>query len=108
MVRTRTDHAVTTDAAHPFKPDWTLSPGTLIREEMNERGWTEAELASRAGLGPETIAGILAATVQIDGLIAARIGEAFGTSDRMWLNMERIYQEALARGAKDYSGRLEA
>jgi HTH-type transcriptional regulator / antitoxin HigA len=94
---------VTADAPHPFKPDWTLSPGTLIREEIGARGWTEAELASRTGLGPETIAGILAATVRIDELIAARIGEAFGTSAQMWLNMERIYREALERGAKDCS-----
>jgi HTH-type transcriptional regulator / antitoxin HigA len=89
---------------HPFEPDWTLSPGAIIREEMNARGWTEAELASRAALGPETIAGILAATMTVDGVIAARISEALGTSAQMWLTAEKIYRDALARGATDCSG----
>jgi HTH-type transcriptional regulator / antitoxin HigA len=82
-----------------------MSPGSLIRHVIDDRGWTEAELASRTRLGPETVAGILAATVRIDGLIAARIGEAFGTSAQMWLNAERIYRDDLARGAKDCSER---
>lgn len=49
-----------------FEPDWTLHPGVSLREILNDRGISEAELAARTGLAAETITGILGYTVTVD------------------------------------------
>lgn len=90
----------------PFEPDWTLSPGRILRAELEARGITPAQFAGHTGLGQDTIAAILGASVAIDADMASRIGSALGTSAQMWLNAERIYRAALARGAKDCSGEI--
>lgn len=62
-----------------FLPDWTIRPGVLLRKMLEHHGISEADLADRARLGPETVAGVLGGTVKVDGLIAGRLDEALGT-----------------------------
>lgn len=87
---------------HPFIPDWTLSPGVLLRRVMAGRNLAEADL-SRCGLLPETIAGILAGTSAIGEDAAIRIANATGVPSSFWLNAEHVYRSDLARGAEDVS-----
>jgi plasmid maintenance system antidote protein VapI len=94
------EHAVSAEDARPFEPDWTLAPGDCLAELLELRGITEAGLADRTRLGPETIAGILAASTAVDGLIAEKLSAVFGMSAQFWLNYEAIYRADLARGAK--------
>lgn len=95
---------VTGDGGHPFEPDWTLSPGTLLRAFLIERGLSAAQAAEHAGLGDDVITGILSAGVEITGPIAERLAAGLpGPSATYWLNSQRIYQQDLARGAKDCS-----
>lgn len=91
---------MSTEDVRPFEPDWTLAPGDCLAELLELRGITEAELADRTRLGPETIAGILAASIPVDGLIAEKLSELFGMSAQFWLNYEAIYRADLKRGAK--------
>lgn len=84
----------------PFLPDWTLAPGDCLAELLDLKGITEAELAERTRLGPEAIAGILSASIPVDGVIAEKLSAVFGVSAQFWLNYERIYRADLARGAK--------
>jgi plasmid maintenance system antidote protein VapI len=88
----------------PFLPDWTLHPGVALRAVLRHREISEADLADRARLGPETIGGILGGTMAVDGLIAQRLEEALGRPGaQFWLNFQAGYEADLARGAKDTS-----
>ena len=91
---------MSTEDVRPFEPDWTLAPGDCLAELLALRGITEAELAARTRLGPETIAGILAASIPVDGLIAEKLSAVFGVSVQFWLNYEANYRADLARRAK--------
>lgn len=88
------------ETVHPFEPDWTLAPGDCLAALLADRGITEAGLADLTRLGPETIAGILAASIPVDGLIAEKLSAVLGVSAQFWLNYEAVYRADLARGAK--------
>lgn len=90
--------------SHPFVPDWTMSPAAILVVELRERGMSGAEFAVRSRLGPERTAGLLAGQLRIDGPVAAGIALVLETSGTMWMNAQQIYDDALARGAKDISG----
>ena len=38
-----------TEPNTPFAPDWASPPGDTIADLIEERGWTQAELAERLG-----------------------------------------------------------
>ena len=69
-------------------------PGEFIREELEARGWTQADLAaiikSSARLVNEIVAGKRSVTPET----AHRLGQAFGTSAELWLGLESDYQLA--------------
>jgi plasmid maintenance system antidote protein VapI len=88
------------DGPRPFLPDWTLSPGAILSEELKARGITADSVAFSTGIDA---IGVLDATVPVDETIAGKLYAMLGISAQFWLNAERIYREALARGAKDCS-----
>jgi hypothetical protein len=47
LVTTMTDRAVT--EATPFAPDWVSPPGNTIINLVDDREWTQAQLAERLG-----------------------------------------------------------
>jgi len=94
-------------APREFRPDWTISRGRILAAVLRHRGISEAEFAGLAMIGPETVRGILTATVAVDGRIAARIGEALSTGPEIWLNTEQAYRDGLARGLTDVTEHLQ-
>jgi plasmid maintenance system antidote protein VapI len=93
-----------TAPGYPFVPDWTMSPAAILVAELGERRVTAAEFAEQSGLGAARSARLLGGDVRIDGPVAAGIARVLGTSGTMWMNAQMIYDDALARGAKDVSG----
>jgi plasmid maintenance system antidote protein VapI len=89
--------------SHPFEPDWTMHPGAILGEELKFRGMNGNELAVASGLDLDTVTGLLDFTAPVTEEIAERLFSALGISAQFWLNGQRIYEEALARGAKDVS-----
>lgn len=75
-------------------------PGDLIREELEARGWTESNLARKAGMSPEILEEILSGNGAITRDCAIGLGAAFGTGPEFWENLERFYRESLARAEK--------
>jgi HTH-type transcriptional regulator / antitoxin HigA len=80
-----------------------FAPGEFIREELEARGWTHAELAKIMGRPLRTINEIIAAKRPITPKTADGLAKAFGTSADVWLNLERAYGLSLIR-----TGDLEA
>jgi len=71
-------------------------PGDLLREELEERGWTQGDLAEILGVSQRLVSEIATGKRTITRETARRLGAAFGTSAQFWLNLESAYQLARA------------
>lgn len=86
-----------------FDPDWVVSPGSCIREWIEEHGETIPVTARRCKIDRVTFEDIVNGTMPIDDHLALRIAVGTGTSARFWVNLERNYRDGLAAGRKDVS-----
>ena len=85
-------------------------PGVFIKEELEERGWTQTDLAVILGVYPSMVNEIITSKRSISPEIANGLGVAFGTGGQFWLNMDAVYQlsrtkpsdDAIARRARLY------
>ena len=69
-----------------------FTPGEYIREELVERGWTQMDLAEILGRPPQVVNEIVAGKRSITPETARGLGDAFGTSAQLWMNLEASYQ----------------
>jgi HTH-type transcriptional regulator/antitoxin HigA len=67
-------------------------PGEYIQEELEERGWTQLDLAEIMGRPPQAINEIIKGKKAITPETAVGLAGAFGTSAHLWLNLESAYQ----------------
>ncbi|SIT51346.1 Plasmid maintenance system antidote protein [Paraburkholderia piptadeniae] len=80
-----------------FQPDYAVSPGEILGDELETRGMTQQELARRTGLTPKHIVSLVQAKSSITPETAIKLERALGMPADYWLNLESQYQEALAR-----------
>jgi len=69
-----------------------FSPGESIKEELEERGWSQRDLAAIMGVQPSVVSGIINGTKPISLDLARNLAAAFGTSAQFWVNMETAYR----------------
>ena len=72
-------------------------PGEYLRDELEERGWSEKDFAEILGRPVQAISEIMNGRKQIVPDTALAIGEALGTSASMWLNLQVAYNLFEAR-----------
>ncbi len=75
-----------------LKPHKLIGPGYHIQEQMELRGWGQAELAEVLGVSVKTISLLLRNKQSITFDIAVRLHEAFNLSVQYWLNLETNYR----------------
>jgi HTH-type transcriptional regulator/antitoxin HigA len=73
------------------------APGEFLREELEIRGWTQADLAERIGRPLRSINEIINGKKAVTAETAIGLGKAFGTSAEYWLNLESSYRLHVAR-----------
>jgi HTH-type transcriptional regulator / antitoxin HigA len=78
-------------------PDWVSPPGDTILDALEEKGWTQAELAERTGYTRKHINQLVQGKASINEETALKLERALGASAGFWLNREAQYREALAR-----------
>ena len=66
-------------------------PGDFIREEIEARGWTQADLAKILGRPLQTVNAIINGKKAVTPATAVEIAAALGTSPEFWLNLEATY-----------------
>ena len=66
-------------------------PGDFIKEEMEERGWTQAVLADIIGRPAQAVNQLIKNKKTITIRTAQELGAAFGTSADYWLNLQNQY-----------------
>lgn len=86
-----------TDLAAPFAPDWVSPPGETILDIIEERGWTQAELAQRLGFSPKHVNQLIKGKVPLTEDAAIRLERVLGSTVGFWLAREARYRERCAR-----------
>lgn len=67
-------------------------PGEFIREELEAREWTQADLAEIMGKSQRLISEVISGKRGITPETAQGLGLAFGTSAQYWMNLDSSYQ----------------
>jgi HTH-type transcriptional regulator / antitoxin HigA len=86
-----------TDLGAPFTPDWVSPPGETILDLIEERGWTQAELAVRLGYTEKHVSQLVNGKVPLSQDAAMRLERVLGSSAGFWLEREAKYREHCAR-----------
>ena len=80
-----------------YMPAEVFPPGEFIREELEERGWTQEDLAEILGRPLRLVNEIIMAKRGITPETASGLGAALGTSPQFWMNLESIYRLSQVR-----------
>ena len=86
-----------TDLGTPFRPDWVSPPGDTILDLIEERGWTQANLAARLGFSRKHVSQLIEGEVPLTEEAALRLGQVLGAGVGFWLTREARYRERNAR-----------
>ncbi len=76
------------------RPAEVFPPGEFIREELEERGWTQADLAKIMGRTVAMVNEIITGKRGITHRTAVELGAAFGTGPELWINLQTAYRQA--------------
>ena len=69
-----------------------FTPGEILRDELEARGWSTARFAETLGRTVEATSALLNDRLEIAADEAADIGRAFGTGPELWLNLQTNYR----------------
>jgi len=90
------------------RPARLVKPGDILREELEERGWSQREFAGMIGKPYQAVSEIVNGKKGITPDTAIRFAQTLGTSPELWLSLESSYRLALALRKRDESVRLSA
>jgi HTH-type transcriptional regulator/antitoxin HigA len=79
------------------RANWTVHPGLYIKEEMEEREWSQRDLAFILGCSEQAINPILNGKRGISPEMAKAFGEAFDVPAEFFANLQQAYDLAQAR-----------
>jgi len=88
-----------TDQPQRIFSDYLTPPGTVLGEELEARGLSHREFASRIGCTRQALTELIDAHRPLTPELACAIALAVGTSVRLWIGLEERYREGLARQA---------
>lgn len=73
------------------------TPGEEIRKRLQDRGWTQADLAQILGRPPQTINQIIQGKKSITTEMASELAAAFNTAPEMWMQLESQFRLSLTQ-----------
>lgn len=79
-----------------LKRDWISPPGHTIADLLEERNWTQAQLADRLGVSRKHVSELITGKATISEANAIKLARVLGSTVRFWLNREAGYRAALA------------
>ena len=79
-----------------IKRDWISPPGNTIADLLEERNWTQAQLADRLGVSRKHVNELITGKATISEENAIRLARVLGSSVGFWLNREAGYRAARA------------
>jgi len=89
-------------------PSIAIGPGDFIEEELEERGWSQKDLASIMNMSTKSISQIINNKQSVTIDTAKLLNKTFGQSVEYWLNLETIYRLTLKKDKqKNNSNQVE-
>lgn len=85
------------ETTRPFTPDWVSPPGDTIADVLEERDWTQIELAERLGYSTKFISQLINGKAPINEETALKLERVLGSTAAFWLRREAQYRAALAK-----------
>src|SRR5688500_12553021 len=82
-------------------PAEAFPPGEFLKDELDERGWTQEEFAGIIGKPTTLVNQIVLGKRAITPEAADLIGAALGTDPQFWLNLDSAYRLWLSRQGTD-------
>ncbi len=79
-----------------FAPDWVSPPGDTILDLLEERAWTQQQLADRLGYSLKHVNRLIKARVPLTEDAAIRLQNVLGAPVGFWLTREAQYRERVA------------
>jgi addiction module HigA family antidote len=78
-------------------PRTPIHPGEILGEELDAAGLSASELARLIDVPANRVSQIVAGKRAVSADTALRLGQYFGTSAEMWMNLQKTYELDLAR-----------
>ena len=82
---------------YSFQPDYAVPPGGTLKETLEAKGLSQADLALRSGLAEKTVSQIINGIAPITYETAGKLELVLGIPASFWNARERSYREALVR-----------
>ncbi len=79
-----------------FTPDWISPPGDTVLDLLEEREWSQQELAARLGYSTKHVNQLIKGHVPLSEEAAVRLHSVLGGSVGFWLTREAQYREQMA------------
>lgn len=86
-----------TELNAPYAPDWVSPPGDTILDIIEERNWSQVELATRLGYSEKHVSQLINGKVPLSDETAMRLERVLGSNAGFWLAREAKYREHCAR-----------
>ena len=87
--------------AEPFSSKVPVSPGSILKDEIEYLGITQKELANRMGRPTQAINEIINGKKAVTPETALELESVLGIKAHIWTNLEAGYRLALARSKLD-------
>jgi addiction module HigA family antidote len=68
-----------------FRP---VHPGAIVKDNIDALGVTVEAFAAHIGVSRQTVHAIISGRSSVSAEMAVRLGRAFNTSSRLWLNLQ--------------------
>ncbi len=86
-----------------FNPNWASAPGDTVADIIEERGWSQTELAERLGFTKKHVSKLVNGEVGISADAAEKLARVLGSTTGFWMVREAQYRAALQRIAAEES-----
>jgi addiction module HigA family antidote len=73
-----------------------VHPGEFLADELEALHMSARKFAEHIGVPPNAVTGIINGGRRISAQMAMRLGRAFGTGERYWMNLQSLYDAKLA------------
>ena len=83
-----------------YRPDYAVSPGSIVAERLEAYGISHAEFARRCGRSAKLISEIIAGKAPVEPETALQFEKVLGVDAGIWLGIETDYQLHRARMAE--------
>lgn len=90
---------------YDYRPDYAVSPGSVLAERLTAHRLSQAELARRCGRSAKLISEIVAGKAPLEPKTALQLERVLGVRAHIWLGIESEYRLHQARLAEEKEAR---